>query len=60
MYRPKEVQPVSDIFFTQVRLNVAIRKLYDSVEDHNQDIFDNQVSGINISVGIRIFIIGGR
>ena len=55
-----EEAPVSASFFIQVRLNVAITRLFSRAEDHNHLAGISQVVGISIIVGRRIFsIVGG-
>ena len=57
MYRPREVQPVSDKFSSQVRLARAMRRLWVRVIDHNHLAGVSHVVGKSINVGIRIFSI---
>ena len=49
------VHPVSQGFFSQTRLIVAIRRLFMVVDCQNHLAGESQVVGISISVGIRIF-----
>lgn len=53
------VQPVSDIFFNQERLAVAIRRLWRRVVGHSHFLGAAQAVGSSIKVGTRIFSIVG-
>lgn len=54
------LHPVSDIFFNQDRLAVAIKRLWRRVVGHSHFLGATHVTGISIRVGTRIFsIVGG-
>lgn len=58
-YKFREVQPVSDIFLSQVRLASAIVRLWRRVVGHSHLAGVIQAVGMSIMVGIKIFNIGG-
>lgn len=67
MYRLREVQPVSDRLFSQLRLARAISRLCIRVVGQSHLAGVSQVVGMSISVGMRIFsiavglgFVGGR
>lgn len=51
------VHPVSEMFFNQWRLAVAISKLCKRVADHSHFLGAAQIVGTSIKVGIKIFSI---
>lgn len=56
-YRLREVHPVSDAVFNQVRLTVAINRLWKRLEGHNHLWGTSHAVGTSRRVGIRIFSI---
>lgn len=54
---PMEDQPVSTMFFNQIRLAKAITRLWDSVKGQSHLGGASHVVGISINVGIKIFSI---
>ena len=57
--RLREDHPVSERFFNQERLIREMQKLYIKLMGQSQLRLSNQAVGISMSVGIRIFSIGG-
>lgn len=57
--RLSEDQPVSERFFSHERLIKEMQKLYNKLMGQSQLGLSSQAVGISISVGIRIFSIGG-
>ena len=56
----RQDQPVSDVFFNQVRLASAMIRLWDRAADHNHLAGVSQAVGRSMRVGIKIFsIVGG-
>lgn len=53
----RQDQPVSDVFFSQVRLASAMTRLWERVVGHNHLAGVSQAVGRSIRVGIRIFSI---
>lgn len=59
-YRLRVVHPVSEVFFNQVKLAVAISRLWRRLEGHNHLLGVSHVVGIISRVGMRIIsIVGG-
>lgn len=59
-YGLRKVHPVSEMFFSQVRLIVAINRLWKRLAGHNHLWGTNHAVGIINRVGMRIFsIVGG-